>query len=82
MADEWLVLLQRELGLSTELNAELILDVARAAAHGVERRAAPLTTYLLGVVAAERGPEGARLAAATITRLAREWQQSHGEPAG
>jgi hypothetical protein len=45
--------------------------VARDAAHGVARPAAPLTTYLLGVaVAGGADPEEA---ARTISELAREW---------
>ncbi|MDQ3457112.1 MAG: DUF6457 domain-containing protein [Actinomycetota bacterium] len=32
-----------------EPTLRLILDVARDAAHGVARPAAPLTTYLLGI---------------------------------
>lgn len=45
-------------GLRTEL-----LDVARDAAHGVARPAAPLTTFLLGV-AAGRGMDVGEAAAA------------------
>ncbi|MFM2438319.1 MAG: hypothetical protein RLZ55_1138 [Actinomycetota bacterium] len=37
------------LGVGEELDTALVLDVARDVAHGVERPAAPLSTYLLGV---------------------------------
>jgi len=57
---DWLDTLSRELGL-TELPVDddlirTLLDVARDAAHEVERVAAPLTTFLLGV-AVGRGAE-------------------------
>jgi len=69
--EEWLETLSRELGL-TELTVDddlirTVLDVARDAAHEVERVAAPLTTFLLGVAVgrgAELGP-----AAQTTTAL-------------
>lgn len=38
-----------------EIDEGLILDVARDAAHGVERPAAPITTFLVGYAAALRG---------------------------
>jgi hypothetical protein len=41
--------------LETEIDESLILDVARDAAHNVERVAAPISTYLLGYAAALRG---------------------------
>jgi Domain of unknown function (DUF6457) len=39
----------------TELDRDLLLDVAREAAHGVARPAAPLTTFLVGYAAGLRG---------------------------
>jgi hypothetical protein len=49
--DEWLAAMAAELGLPTPDNAEVhaVLDLARDAAHGVARPAAPLTTFLVGV---------------------------------
>lgn len=38
-----------------EIDEGLILDVARDAAHEVERPAAPITTFLVGYAAALRG---------------------------
>ncbi|MGI9196068.1 MAG: DUF6457 domain-containing protein, partial [Candidatus Nanopelagicales bacterium] len=35
-----------------EIDVQLLLDVARDAAHAVDRPAAPITTYLLGYAAA------------------------------
>lgn len=53
-----------------ESTLQLILDLARDAAHGVARPAAPLTTYLLGLAVA-RGADPTDTAA-RITRLAVE----------
>jgi hypothetical protein len=39
-----------------------VLDLARAAAHGVERKAAPLVSFMIGLSLADATPE-ARLAA-------------------
>ena len=50
--DEWTAAVQRELGLDLPVDVDLILDVARVAAHNVARPAAPVTTFLLGVAAA------------------------------
>jgi hypothetical protein len=38
-----------ELGIATNIDRDLVLDVARDVAHGVARPAAPITTYLLGM---------------------------------
>ena len=38
-----------------EIDEDLILDVARDAAHEVERPAAPITTFLVGYAAGIRG---------------------------
>lgn len=38
-----------------EIDEGLILDLARDAAHSVERPAAPITTFLVGYAAAMRG---------------------------
>jgi hypothetical protein len=46
--------------------------VSRVVAHQVERRAAPVTTYLIGLAAARVGgdPEAAASAARIVTALA------------
>ena len=49
---EWVDAARAELGLGDHVDIELLLDVARDVAHGVERRAAPVTTYLLGLAVA------------------------------
>jgi hypothetical protein len=68
---EWLSAVSDELGLAdVEITDDLVttlLDVARDAAHEVERVAAPLTTFLLGV-AVGRGAD-LKSAAGTTTGL-------------
>jgi len=64
-----------ELGVALELDEAMLLDLARQAAHGVDRPAAPLTTFLVGYAAglAGGGEEAVRVAAAAAGRLARSW---------
>jgi hypothetical protein len=69
--DDWLTTARDALGVPDDVDVAMVLDVAREAAHGVARPAAPLTTYLLGLAVA-RGADPEQ-AAATVTELAREW---------
>lgn len=71
----WMRELCTELGLDPEVLAttavrDLVLDLARDAAHGVARPAAPVTTFLVGYAAGARGVAALDEAAATATRLA------------
>jgi uncharacterized protein DUF6457 len=71
----WITELSAALGIDPAvLDRDLLLDVARDAAHGVARPAAPLTTFLVGYAAGVRGGGGAAVteAAATAQRLALE----------
>lgn len=52
---EWTDVVQEALGTDTEVDIDLVLDLARDAAHSVARPSAPLTTFLLGYAAAQRG---------------------------
>lgn len=72
---EWTTAVCAELGLADEVDRSLILDLARDAAHGVARPAAPLTTFLVGLAAgrAGGGSTEAQAAAAKITELVRRW---------
>jgi hypothetical protein len=58
------------------VDRDLVLDLARAAAHGVARPAAPLTTFLVGLAAGRRGATPASIAeaAALAKRLAAGWE--------
>lgn len=74
--DEWVTALTAALGLErSEVDVSLVLDLARDSAHAVARPAAPVTTYLVGFAAAQRGGTAADVAAAaaTATRLATAW---------
>ena len=59
----WNEQLSTALGLDIdELEIDAILDVARDAAHEIERPAAPLTTFLVGYAAGIRGGSAADIA--------------------
>ena len=69
----WVQELCAELAIDpASLDRDLVLDLARDAAHGVARPAAPLTTFLVGYAAGLRGggPEAVRAAAEAAGRLA------------
>jgi hypothetical protein len=73
--DDWITELAAALGVDpAALDRDLLLDVARDAAHGVARPAAPLTTFLVGLAAGLRGggKEAVDDAAAIVQRLAAE----------
>lgn len=72
--DDWIEAVRRELGIDGDVDVTAILDVARVAAHGVARPAAPVTTYLLGVAAAA-GVDPAE-AARRLEALAEGWPQT------
>ena len=70
--EEWAAVLTVELGLSPDFTVDipLMLDLARDAAHGVTRPAAPVTTFLVGFAAGLAGgtPEDIARAAANAMR--------------
>jgi hypothetical protein len=70
MTDRWLSRLARELGVDEDVPSEALLDAARVVAHTVERKAAPLTTFLIGLAAA-RDPDGAEAICRRVIELAR-----------
>jgi hypothetical protein len=73
LLDDWITELAAALGVDpAALDRNLLLDVARDAAHGVARPAAPLTTFLVGLAAGLRGggKEAVDDAAAIVQRLA------------
>ena len=72
---DWIDELCDALDIDAEFDEGLVLDVARDAAHGVERPAAPITTYLLGYAAAlhEANPDKLEELAARATALAEKW---------
>ena len=60
MFEEWVEEVRVALGLSDEVDVQLVLDLARDVAHGVERRAAPVAAFLVGLSAGLAG--GGRVA--------------------
>ncbi|WP_344565629.1 DUF6457 domain-containing protein [Streptomyces axinellae] len=80
--DEWITAVKAELGIETEVDAATLLDLARDAAHGVARPAAPLTTFLVGYAAGRAGgaPEDVARAAAKAAELARRWSDEDQGP--
>ena len=53
--DEWVKEVCAALDLDDDVDVDSILEVARDVAHGVERRAAPVTTFLVGLAAGRAG---------------------------
>lgn len=79
MIDDWVTELCTELDVSPDaVDVAGLLDLARDAAHHVERPAAPLTTYIVGLAAGKAGGDAATIAdlTARATRLARGWGTS------
>ena len=74
--DEWTETLCAELGLDPgEGTQKTVLNLARVAAHTVDRPAAPLTAYFLGI-AVGRG-EPLPETAARLQQLARDCRNDH-----
>ena len=72
--DEWADVVCLEFDLpAASVDIRLILDMARDVAHGVDRPAAPLTAYLLGLAVAQGHPLEA--SAARISELASGWNE-------
>ncbi|WP_030153084.1 NTP transferase domain-containing protein [Streptomyces sp. NRRL S-244] len=57
--DQWITAVKTELGIDVAVDTKILLDLARDAAHGVARPAAPLTTFLVGYAAARAEAAGA-----------------------
>lgn len=71
---EWIAAVAAELGVTGEVPVDVVLDVARDAAHKVERPAAPVTTFMVGLaVAAGMSPDEA---GARVHELASRWPAS------
>ncbi|HEU0285632.1 MAG TPA: DUF6457 domain-containing protein [Nocardioidaceae bacterium] len=62
---EWVAVVQLDLDIELDLDLDEVLDLARDAAHEIARPAAPLTTFLVGYAAAQRGGGREAITAAT-----------------
>ncbi|MFF4578010.1 NTP transferase domain-containing protein [Streptomyces sp. NPDC001389] len=88
--DQWINAAKNELGIDVDVDTKTLLDLARDAAHGVARPAAPLTTFLVGYAAAraeaagadpaEAVAEASRKAAALALRWAAEAESPDARP--
>lgn len=74
--DDWVAAACAALGIEPKMvDDRLVLDLASVAAHQVERPAAPLTAYLLGLAVGAGEPAGE--ASARLTALAEGWPAAH-----
>jgi hypothetical protein len=78
---DWIDELCDALDVEVDIDEALILDLAREAAHNVDRPAAPITTFLLGYAAAtfDGDPDQVERLASAATDLARRWDRSADE---
>lgn len=69
--NDWIEEVKKELEVTYSFDIDSILETARDAAHTIERKAAPVTTFLLGYAVAA----GADFETATkkIAELAKNW---------
>jgi len=75
--DEWAAALSELLGLDeADIPITLILDLARDAAVGVARPAAPLSAFAAGLAAGRAGgtPEDVRRVVGEVSSLAAAWR--------
>lgn len=79
---DWIDELCDILDVSTEVDEGLILDLARVAAHNVQRTAAPISAYILGYAAGlhEAEPEEIERMAAKASALAAAWDRPANAP--
>lgn len=79
---DWIDELCDVLEIEADLDEALVLDVARVAAHAVQRPAAPLTTFLLGYAAGQQGAGPAEIEALAerASGLAAQWDRPAGAP--
>ncbi|WP_310724054.1 NTP transferase domain-containing protein [Streptomyces sp. N2A] len=79
--DEWITAVKAELGIDLDVDVAALLDLARDAAHGVARPAAPLTTFLIGYAAGQQGRDVKELTDRAAA-LANRWAAEAEGPAG
>jgi hypothetical protein len=79
---DWIDELCDVLDIETEVDEALVLDLAKVAADNVIRKAAPITTYLLGYAAGSSGADVEEIErlAARAQALAENWDHPAGAP--
>ncbi|MCL8025291.1 DUF6457 domain-containing protein [Nocardioides bruguierae] len=79
---DWIDELCDALDLDAEIDEGLVLDMTRVVAHGVERPAAPISAYLLGLAAGSKGllakPEEIEALVEKTVALAEGWDRPGG----
>lgn len=83
--EPWIATLCEQLGVPIDdVDVSAILDLAKDAAHNVERPAAPVTTFIAGYAAANGGGGSAAVGAAIeqAADLAAEWPDRVAPPPG
>lgn len=80
--DRWVQRLREELGLDPDLVLDIgaILDLARVAAHEVDRPAAPLTTFIVGYAAGRASGAGDPVPVEVLTARAAALAESWSAP--
>jgi hypothetical protein len=79
---DWIDELSDVLDVEAEVDEGLVLDLVKTVADNVERTAAPITAYLLGVAAGSGGadPETVERLAARAQELAENWDRPADAP--
>lgn len=79
---DWIDELSDVLDVETEVDESLVLDLARVAANSVQKTAAPITAYLLGVAvgAQDADPVAIEALAAQAQTLAENWDRPADAP--
>ena len=74
----WTAELATALGVDIEVDVQALLDLARDAAHAVDRKAAPVTAFLVGYAAALNGGSADAVQAAVDAAAvqAQRWAQA------
>jgi len=78
--DDWVTALTAALELPSDVEVKTVLDIARDVAHNVERPAAPVSTYLLGVAVGGGMPPA--VAFERVQQLALGWSSGAQSPEG
>ena len=79
---DWIDELCDVLDVEAEIDETLVLDLARVTAHQVERPAAPITAFILGIAAGARdaNPELVEKLAGRAQALAEGWDRPADAP--
>ncbi|MEA2452933.1 MAG: hypothetical protein QOG04_1643 [Actinomycetota bacterium] len=64
MTEDWTSRAKTSLGIDEAIDEDDVLDLARVVAHGVERKMAPVSTFLAGLAAGRAGGDPAAMRAA------------------